>query len=285
MPYNLNTQSIQNMNDLIFQFTGKNQGTTASTSHIPMLNDLLQKHHAFIAGSASLSSYVQDSGIVPGDLDIWVPINSDNKCTWIKNPDYVESDSDDSDDSNYVPKNNIEWIQDMSVDKFRCKSFIQKDFDDEFIGRCAYKTTNEGGNTEAKDYIDTHNRFAKYIHRIHTYTKGSKKIQVIYINVDRDTLLNTFDLSFCATTWNGVEFYSLVEPELTEQKIGYRLNNYKLIESEEGVKRENERIAKYKVRGFTICENKESATALASALNVIESSRQALLESSLYKVL
>ena len=181
-------------------------------------------------------------------------------------------------------KTTREWNQDMSVDKFRCKSFIQKDFDDEFVDRCAYKRANEGGNTEAKDYIDTHNRFAKYIHRIHTYTKRDKKIQVIYINVDRDTLLNTFDLSFCATTWNGSEFYSL-EPELTEQKIGYRQNNYKLIESEEGVKRENERIAKYKARGFTICENKESATALASALNVIESSRQALLECSLYKVL
>ena len=107
MPHNLNTQSIQNMNDLIFQFTGKNQGVSTVLPpritrlndflpHIPQLNDLLQKNHAFIAGSASLSPYVKDPSIVPGDLDIWVPINPDNKCTWIKNPDYVESDSDDS---------------------------------------------------------------------------------------------------------------------------------------------------------------------------------------------
>ena len=88
--------SISKMRNLIFQFTG-NQYQGFATSHPslkdhhsnPPLNKLLQNNHAFIAGSASTLPFVNDASIVPGDLDIWVPINPDDKCTWIKNPDYV----------------------------------------------------------------------------------------------------------------------------------------------------------------------------------------------------
>lgn len=212
-------------------------------------NDLLVRNNAFVAGSFALCEFLNDSdNYTPGDLDIWVPINPGDKCTWIPNPDY---------DPLSPYSNKI--CQDMSVDKFKSKSAIMSDVDKTFLTLWNYNRVSGGKVDESSNYKYLNNRFSKHIHTIHNYEHVEKrkrshlKIQVIYINIDRDALLQTFDLSFCATVWDGKEFYTL-EPELTTKKIGYKMNNV-LIPKYNA----QQRLKKYLVRGFTIYETKEEA--------------------------
>lgn len=76
-----------------------------------------------------------------------------------------------------------------------------------------------------------------------------KEIQVIFTYVSNHKMLQLFDLSFCATGYDGVNFHSM-EPELTLRKIGYRVN-YRSWD------REKLRSIKYIDRGFTIYKTPE----------------------------
>jgi hypothetical protein len=76
-----------------------------------------------------------------------------------------------------------------------------------------------------------------------------KEIQLIFTHVSNHKMLQLFDLSFCATGFDGRTFHCM-EPELTMEKIGYRVN-YRSWE------REKARSIKYINRGFTIYKTSE----------------------------
>lgn len=88
------------------------------------------------------------------------------------------------------------------------------------------------------------------IFRIVRFTHmAEREIQVIFTFVDNHKMLQLFDLSFCAVGYDGTNFHAM-EPELTKQKIGYRVN-YRAWE------REKERSKKYISRGFKIFKTAE----------------------------
>lgn len=76
-----------------------------------------------------------------------------------------------------------------------------------------------------------------------------KEIQLIFTHVSNHKMLQLFDLSFCAVGYDGNNFHCM-EPELTKQKVGYRVN-YRSWE------REKARSIKYINRGFTIYKTSE----------------------------
>jgi len=81
----------------------------------------------------------------------------------------------------------------------------------------------------------------------------TKEIQLIFTFISHHKMMQLFDLSFCATGWDGSNIHCL-EPELTSRKIGYRMN-YRSME------REKERSRKYENRGYKIYVKKEDISA------------------------
>lgn len=67
-----------------------------------------------------------------------------------------------------------------------------------------------------------------------------RKIQIMFLTIEN---MKNFDLSFCATAWDGEKYISL-EEELTKNMVGYIMNNHG-----------GERMKKYNERGFIIAEN------------------------------
>lgn len=75
-----------------------------------------------------------------------------------------------------------------------------------------------------------------------------RKIQILPVNNDHDNTLKNFDLSFCATSWDGETFNSLY-PDLTKMKTGFFMN--------ENLFNKKIRTSKYENRGFKIYNNKD----------------------------
>lgn len=208
------------------------------------LNKFMIQYDAFIAGSNALQGYLK-ADFKPGDLDLWVPIH--------KKDTYVQRINDDCEfeQNPYITEisNAFEELFVHSLKKYHDLRY----------------TIRKECPRDRPTYVDLHDNFKTYIHRIHTYypvNKSDPTIQVIYIYVDRDTLFKTFDFSFCATAWDGKEYYTL-EPLLTSRKVGYiqPLEQQLTVSTDPERVREHKvkRLEKYKARGFTIYDSKEEA--------------------------
>lgn len=174
----------------------------------------LRLFNGYIAGSSALFSYI-NSTEKEGDLDIWFQVSIDPN------------------------------------DKSLPYSKDVRNVLSEYLESKGYKYSVYGEyfeNETKKDYLEN-TRFNNLIEKIYEYRMGSKKIQIILTKVPRLEILKSFDLSFCAISWDGSK-YEALEPELTLQKIGYSINlptNQKEIG----------RLEKYTTKGFKIYESKD----------------------------
>jgi hypothetical protein len=244
--------------------------------------DTMMKYNGIIAGGASLAAYTNNIDNFTGDLDIWFQIEhpfsnpditgngyNDVVSHWISNPDYEEFDNLNAKTNEHLYKNGKSsnynltdyflrrsHIQDMSIDTLYARSTIRDCMDIILRNQCGYYKEQKDVDkqnrssitpTDNRAYLDNR-RFKEIVHKIYAFEKNGKKIQIIFTHLDPISILKTFDLSFCGTSWNGKEFYAL-EPELTKQKIGYRLND-------SSNDREEKRAIKYQKLGFTIYEYK-----------------------------
>ena len=190
------------------------------------VNDFLIKYNGMIAGSAPLNCFIELYQI-PGDIDFWVQVKP-----YVASSKFYEKTSDI--DMEYSIKN------EQLPEKY--KVFL--DFE-ELLYKGKYKRDYES-HLENNEYSD--GKFLNIVYKIVNFKNNiNNKIQLILTYVDQKQILESFDLSFCATSWNGKKFYSLNE-ELTKNKIGYRLRD-------EFNEREKLREQKYISKGFKMIEN------------------------------
>jgi len=179
----------------------------------------LKQFNGYIAGSAALFPFI--SHLYPsceeqeGDLDIWVQISTDKED---KSFPYSKDVRDTL--CNYFSDNG--YVNNPMIDRY-------------------------SASPNAIQYFEN-TRFNNLIEKIYEFksTHLNKKIQLILTKVSKEEILKSFDLSFCAVSWDGDNFFAL-EPELTKQKKGYYLND-------PIGEREEKRKDKYLVKGFEITE-------------------------------
>lgn len=104
-----------------------------------------------------------------------------------------------------------------------------------------YKVHLNTNYTVPRKGIDFDELFASKINSIFSFTNNKKEIQIIFINVSTNSYIETFDLSFCTTTWDGYKIECLY-PELTLNKKGFFINSID----------NKTRRKKYEARGFQI---------------------------------
>ena len=182
--------------------------------HITNIITYLRLFNGYIAGSSALFSYIK-SNEKEGDLDIWFQVSidpNDKSLPYSKDVRNVLSD----------------YMQTIGYNSVTYSDYFQ--------------------NGTKQEYLEN-TRFNNLIEKIYEYCMGSKKIQIILTKVPKIEILKSFDLSFCAVSWDGSK-YEALEPELTAKKIGYSLNL-------PTNKKEISRLKKYTTKGFKIYESKD----------------------------
>lgn len=200
-------------------------------------NNFLIKYNGFLGGGASTSSIICEE-FKGTDLDIWIHSIPYEDASWIESSDN-------------------KYTQDLSVDKLHVTTTFKKDLENMILPEGYIKMKwNPVDNQNYKNHMNdtstyiSNSRFKDIIHKIYSYSNDrGNKIQLICTNFCRNKILKTFDFSFCATSWDGKNFYSL-EPELTKNKQGYEMN----ILTPKEILRKN----KYISRGFTIIKKPNS---------------------------
>ena len=174
----------------------------------------LRLFNGYIAGSSALFSYI-NSDEKEGDLDIWFQV------------------SIDPNDKSLPYSKDVRNV---------LSTFLQS------LGYTIKQYSEYSQNGTKKEYLEN-TRFNNLIEKIYEYSMGSKKIQIILTKVPKMEILKSFDLSFCAVSWDGSK-YEALEPELTLRKVGYSLNPP--VNGKELV-----RLEKYATKGFKIYESED----------------------------
>jgi hypothetical protein len=271
---------IQTNIDAMFLLIGRfglpigNLNTTQAERDDPTFSDFnktLIEMNAFIAGGAALMAYVKDIHGYKGDLDIWMPISNESSIksathffvTYLGKYGYSESYREDFQKIREKKMENRKRKLEEKEKRIKGESYVQymkrkfelsklyNDETTEYLDAVVelqkeFLPDSTTSNSTIGDY-EENPRFLEIISDIKEFRggeQGEKVIQLIFTHVDKLTVLNSFDLSFCATSWDGREFYN-IDPEKTLRKVGYRLNP-------RAFNREQLRERKYTSRGFRI---------------------------------
>jgi hypothetical protein len=224
-------ESIGDMNNVLNTFN----------IDVKLFCNLISKYNGIIAGSSSLFSFINNTNDnidkSVGDIDIWIPINRN-----VTNGQYVPWIGD------ILPSEN-DVVRDINY-------FLSKYDYSRIYNR--YDIKENENSILCNEVYFKNNRFNRIISRVITFKNNitNKQIQLICCKTNHETILKTFDFSFCATAYKPEENNLLgkfisVETEMTKRKIGYKMNV--------STSRELERAIKYSDRGYTIFETKEEA--------------------------
>ena len=183
--------------------------------------ELLKKTGAVVAGSAALALYLQqegiDAGFIPNDMDIFVR----RPCPCDQCNPLVQ----------FVRLHGFK-----KTDKFDCNTIAAEN------ARAYYSSM--GGIRNVVSYMND----------------DGKEVQVISLSSDgdiKDYITDHFDLSICATWWDGEGFHT-VDSESTKRKIMYRMTKPSDLDYLET--KIQSRVEKYLLRGFRF-DNEVSAAA------------------------
>uniref|UniRef100_A0A6C0AFC9 Uncharacterized protein n=1 Tax=viral metagenome TaxID=1070528 RepID=A0A6C0AFC9_9ZZZZ len=229
----LNTTSTSQSNKEVIKNTLNNSSTPMGRLYSnfnldeSLINNFLTSYNGMIAGSAASLPFIDDQENIPEDIDIWVKVRP-----FEPNFDILR---------NFENEKKYRILNALEPD---IKN-VMSDFD-KLMDNANYKQIFEHRAYLDNAFFYKDGQFNGIIYKIRSYEYKGKKIQLILTYVDQKEVLESFDLSFCATSWNGKEFFSMDE-ELTKKKMGYRLRP-------EFNEREKNRELKYISRGFTIVE-------------------------------
>lgn len=199
------------------------------------INVFLKKYNGMIAGGSALHAFCQLEGKFDGDIDIWIQANPG------VHPDFFSEEKIGL----YKKYSDLNEHCPYRTKVYNDLSKILKNFKVEFF---------DDNNSEV-DY--RHNElFKKIIYKMYEFKlSNGRKVQLFLTYLNNSEILDSFDLSCCATAWNGSEFYCL-DPESTKNRIAYRLKDQHWVTEERKIKREN----KYTSRGFKIIPDKDDVT-------------------------
>lgn len=147
------------------------------------MNVFLKKYNGMIYGGSALYAFCQLDGEFDGDIDVWVQTK----------PFYGQS---------------FPHGEKTDLDK------IYKDFCDILSSFQLKKLDDPLPSYGKQDFFYKMYEF-KLI--------NGKKVKLFLTYLDNCGILSFYDLSCCATSWNGREFYSL-DPGSTKNVITYRIN-------------------------------------------------------------
>lgn len=191
------------------------ENDTAISAYIKMYN-------GFIAGSACLAQLTNASW-KPNDIDIWIPIPN-------------------------MTIDMVKDIKDMNYDKIKFNNRdIIKSSTKSFFEYLNYKYIHQSDDA-FPDYMK--NRSMEYVLHIMQFTKDDITVQVILTaDVPMKTILSSFDISVCKIAWipSHIGFYvdPTADADIESNRALFVNNHY-------DDARKQERIDKYKSRGFDI---------------------------------
>ena len=201
-----------------------------NTEHMRKYYAHIPPYQCCIAGSAPLSVLSPFSG-EPSDLDIWI---------------YVDTSKNPYKQSKYI-------FETLSM--FENISSVRNNYVSYYTEKCTKELHNlyvaRNGNSIVE--INFSKKILRYLQFTHKNKTNNKKLQVLITSIPIQDVINSFDLSICATWWQYV-------PEISDFKIfSYDLENtlkkqmYDIRPIEdvpEEMERRKVRIEKYKQRGF-----------------------------------
>ena len=181
--------------------------------------ELLRNTRAVIAGSSALTLYLKQEGI----------------------------------DAGFVP-NDLDLFIRPECPCDKCNPLVQ------FVRKHGFEKTDKFDHAleNARAYYSSMGGIKNVV----SYMNGDgKEVQIISLEPEgdiKDYITGHFDLSICATWWDGDKFHT-VDPELTKRKIMYRLNE-PVIKSDISYaeSKVEGRIEKYILRGFRIISNRRA---------------------------
>ena len=185
--------------------------------------ELLKKTGAVVAGSAALALYLKqegiDAGFIPNDMDIFV-----------RRPCPCD----------------------------QCNPLVQ------FVRLHGFKKTGKFDcNTIAAENARAYYSSMGGIRNVVSYMNDDgKEVQVISLSSDgdiKDYITDHFDLSICATWWDGEEFHT-IDSESTKRKIMYRMTKPSDLDYLET--KIQSRVEKYLLRGFRFDNEVSAAEAV-----------------------
>lgn len=256
IPENKQISSIDYMNKII---------TETFKLDFDKFNNLLIECNSYVAGSSSTSGFTK-SNFQKMDLDIWITSLPWDSVNFTLNPDF----SEEKHGQIAYDKELNKWIESgktlkypKKVNKFisenenKTVKILKKKFDSFFSEYNVLPDRLIFNKNSVNGYLEN-DRFKEIVHKMYYYKINDQVIQLIFTPLTSEELIKTFDLSFCATVWDGTKFNCL-EPELTSKKIGYVMNG-------PSNDREIQRRQKYLDRGFKIFETKEEANEYSKTL-------------------
>jgi hypothetical protein len=189
------------------------------------LNQMLLTWNGFIAGSSVLRAYTNDTSYTPNDIDVCIPI-----------------------------------VNKLPAERRTVQRTYLTKFDELMLSEKYRKCANDDGYDDGYA-ASKYNYIEHVVDRVYNYcpkhdlddANCANKVQLIFANVDRDTMFRYVDLSFCKIAWNGIKLVHNFA-ELTRYKVGFV--NDGLILNEQ---RHANRVEKYRERGFQIYATKEEA--------------------------
>ena len=202
--------------------------------------ELLKKTGAVIAGSSALALYLEqegiDPGFVPNDMDIFVR----RPCPCDQCNPLVQ----------FIKKYGFK-----NTGKFDCNVIVAEN------ARAYYSSMGDISN-------------------VASYMNGDgKEVQVISLRSDgdiKDYITDHFDLSMCATWWNGDGFHT-IDSDFTKRKIMYRMTKPSDLDYVET--KIQSRIEKYLLRGFRF-DREVTDAASSSASSAAASAAEAAVDYS-----
>lgn len=217
------------------------------------LTGLLTTFDGCIAGSSALYGYLSETETPswqPNDMDIWikVPGLSTEHCRkgFPNEPEVHEL-----------------LLHSMSMKRV-LRAFMKRfDYQSVTLGLSidrleegkkkgmSRSQIHEAYQKEVSAYLQEKNAAEQIIHSILYFSKDDKKVQIILTSdITRDELLENFDMSVCGIAWDPETGYATSLPQaLYDAK--HKRTDYKR-SLEHVTERTNERIKKYRERGFKI---------------------------------
>lgn len=182
---------------------------------------LLNQTGCFIAGGAA--SYIlcgEDPATFDGDIDVWYPLAP--------------------------PRDSFDGEPSTKVDLLRVNAYhYSRGLIEKYMQEHGYQ--NAGFDKDfTMEYTNKENPLSKEILCVLCYQFMNRKVQFIFAFGNPDTILNSFDYSFCAVGYGADNKFFGKDLELTKEKKGYPMNPART-PGRDAMRRE-----KYEKRGYKI---------------------------------
>lgn len=186
--------------------------------------------NGYIAGSSVVYDYMMNNELLtwqPNDMDIWIPLPEISSENVLFEREFRQE---------MYYKGQLPTYMSSVMTRIQIvKDFLKSQ-------KCVEISPH------SKDYKVFHDMNSN-IYRIYNFMIHKKKIQVIFTaNCEPMDILNTFDLSGCRVTWCPSKGYDLTPAYVMEDLKQKRM----FVEDKYYTDRTEERIHKYKQRGFKV---------------------------------